>query len=350
MAEMAAIAKICVSCKSELPKDAKTVQCDKCVKNEIKYGKPTTCKFCHIPAAFSDQMCVYCCHSERKFGPPVACASCMNKSAFTRNIKKPTLCRLCIMTARREGKREVGGVAVPREKEERRSDVHHLKHKPVTPHQKKRSHEEKDKKDESTPSKHARSGETSGMEFGGTNVLQMQKIQQKNDELQRQNDELKKAVQEKDRQLSALRAEFSSTDRKWRDMISQLEKDKEEAISNIHVKYKEQNKQGRQQKAEQERLALREKEKKEREKREKAEAKKKIELDIKRAEKLKDAKEKESDESKENEKEKRDGSVKSEKSDTVEHENSQSPSDKTVEDGESGDGEGKENPSLLTSA
>lgn len=83
-----------------------SVQCEKCKKNEAKYGKPAICKYCQLPAAFHQGKCVYCAHSERRTGEPLPCAHCKLKAYFDAKGKvslfppRPINSSLLIETAR----------------------------------------------------------------------------------------------------------------------------------------------------------------------------------------------------------------------------------------------------------
>lgn len=95
--------RACELCRSEMS-SSRSSKCAKCEANEAKYGKPSICLHCQLPAAFRGGRCVHCTHAERKFGPPQACGTCKAKSAFRDPAapKRPTLiCRLCRLTLKR---------------------------------------------------------------------------------------------------------------------------------------------------------------------------------------------------------------------------------------------------------
>uniref|UniRef100_A0A914YEG3 Protein FAM76A n=1 Tax=Panagrolaimus superbus TaxID=310955 RepID=A0A914YEG3_9BILA len=89
--------KRCYNCRRDLG-DSGGIQCEKCKKNEEKYGKPERCKYCQLLAAFVNAKCVYCTHLERKIGLPITCKKCGLKSAFTKTPEKNAFCRSCTAT------------------------------------------------------------------------------------------------------------------------------------------------------------------------------------------------------------------------------------------------------------
>uniref|UniRef100_A0AC34FUM3 Protein FAM76A n=1 Tax=Panagrolaimus sp. ES5 TaxID=591445 RepID=A0AC34FUM3_9BILA len=89
--------KRCYNCRRDLG-DSGGIQCEKCKKNEEKYGKPERCKYCQVLAAFVNSKCVYCTHLERKIGIPIPCKKCGLKSAFTKTPDKIAFCRNCTAT------------------------------------------------------------------------------------------------------------------------------------------------------------------------------------------------------------------------------------------------------------
>ena len=70
-----------------------------------KYGKPTSCQYCNIIAAFVHGKCHRCHDSYRRFGPPKTCDQCKQKCAFDREDKKKLdgklMCWLCSQSYKR---------------------------------------------------------------------------------------------------------------------------------------------------------------------------------------------------------------------------------------------------------
>ncbi|PAV91328.1 hypothetical protein WR25_21910 [Diploscapter pachys] len=225
------IVKRCVSCRSDLIENQKSPQCDKCKKNEAKYGKPTICKFCQIHAAFHEDKCVYCSHSQRKFGDPVACASCKLKSAFVKDSKnkgKPTLCRLCIMNARQHKMKVMAGVVVSSSEKASSSVVATDKDK----HGHKRKHDEKDE----TNNKVSKSDP---LAEAGENVLVVQQLRDQIARMQATITQKDSELLNRDKKIAALNAELMDKEKKFREKISQMMKEKEEAVNAVHEKYRQ---------------------------------------------------------------------------------------------------------------
>uniref|UniRef100_A0AC34RDB1 Protein FAM76A n=1 Tax=Panagrolaimus sp. JU765 TaxID=591449 RepID=A0AC34RDB1_9BILA len=96
--------KNCFNCRRPLEGDS-GIQCHKCKQNEEKYGAPSCCKYCQLPAAFVDNLCVHCTYLKRKLGSPVPCSKCALRCAFAKEEKISTaLCRLCSMNMTEEEK------------------------------------------------------------------------------------------------------------------------------------------------------------------------------------------------------------------------------------------------------
>ena len=70
-----------------------------------KYGKPTSCQYCNIIAAFVHGKCHRCHDSYRRYGPPKTCDQCKQKCAFDRGDKKQLdgklMCWLCSQSYKR---------------------------------------------------------------------------------------------------------------------------------------------------------------------------------------------------------------------------------------------------------
>ena len=62
--------------------------CKKCETNVAKYGKPSSCQYCSIIAAFVGGKCHRCHDSYRKYGAPKTCEQCKQKCAFDKDGKK----------------------------------------------------------------------------------------------------------------------------------------------------------------------------------------------------------------------------------------------------------------------
>ena len=62
--------------------------CKKCEQNVSRYGKPSSCEYCSIIAAFVNGKCHRCHDSYRKYGNPKTCEQCKQKCAFDKEEKK----------------------------------------------------------------------------------------------------------------------------------------------------------------------------------------------------------------------------------------------------------------------
>ena len=60
--------------------------CKRCEQNVSQYGKPTSCQFCQLPAAFVGGKCQRCSSYYKRYGPPKTCDQCKQKSAFDRGV------------------------------------------------------------------------------------------------------------------------------------------------------------------------------------------------------------------------------------------------------------------------
>ncbi|KAK6049924.1 hypothetical protein COOONC_12570 [Cooperia oncophora] len=202
-----------------------SVQCEKCQRNEAKYGKPTTCKFCQLPAAFHEEKCVYCSHSERKFGAPIPCANCKLRAAFTKDPKKtkPTLCRMCVIQARANKQTNLAGVAVSS------SD---------TPIGHKRKKEEK-KKAEKTEVQVVKVAKRDPFADSGENVLLVQQLRDQISKLNSIVAQKDAAMLEKDKKIATLKADLMSAERKHREKVEQLMKDHDEAIQKLMERHRQ---------------------------------------------------------------------------------------------------------------
>jgi hypothetical protein len=75
-------------------KSSTSTICKKCEQNVARYGKPSSCQFCSIIAAFIGGKCQRCNESYRKYGPPKTCEQCKQKCAFERGEKKVNIGRI----------------------------------------------------------------------------------------------------------------------------------------------------------------------------------------------------------------------------------------------------------------
>ena len=65
--------------------------CKKCEQNVAQFGKPTSCQFCQLPAAFVGGKCQRCSSYYKRYGPPKTCDQCKQKSAFDRGVSSLVL-------------------------------------------------------------------------------------------------------------------------------------------------------------------------------------------------------------------------------------------------------------------
>ncbi|XGW23365.1 hypothetical protein V3C99_005533 [Haemonchus contortus] len=219
--------KKCCNCRSDLPESngaGSSVQCEKCQRNEAKYGKPTTCKFCQLPAAFHEEKCVYCSHSERKFGAPIPCANCKLRAAFTKDPKKtkPTLCRMCVIQARANKQTSLAGVAISS------SDG--------SGHKRKREEKKKAEKSQAEPVKVAKRDPFAD---SGENVLLVQQLRDQISKLHSIVAQKDAAMLEKDKKIATLQADLMSAERKHREKVEQLLKDKDDAIQKLIERHRQ---------------------------------------------------------------------------------------------------------------
>ncbi|EFP02109.1 hypothetical protein GCK72_002757 [Caenorhabditis remanei] len=274
------ILKKCFNCRIFLPDDAvNTSQCQKCQKNEAKYGVPGTCQYCKLNAAFHDQKCVWCSHAERKYGTPFSCQSCKLQCGFAKKESEkyegaPLLCRLCILQARHTGQTSVAGIPIPPEKPEKNGDGSSAEQKAEKErekerHRSSRHHKDKDhRRDDKRHREHRehRSGHKRRHEESNNNGTSssssgvppltinnenghgfppfgerdhgenMEKQHRMEDEIRR----LKAAISEKDqllfdkdKQISNLKADQYNLEKKHRERVQQLIKEKEDSIRAI---------------------------------------------------------------------------------------------------------------------
>lgn len=95
----------CTYCRSEFQQESKSKTssiCKRCETNVAQYGKPTSCQFCQLPAAFVGGKCLRCSSYYKRYGPPKTCDQCKQKSAFDRGDNSPKLmCWACSCSYKR---------------------------------------------------------------------------------------------------------------------------------------------------------------------------------------------------------------------------------------------------------
>jgi len=95
----------CTYCRSEFQQESKSKTstiCKRCEQNVASYGKPTSCQFCQLPAAFVGGKCQRCSSYYKRYGPPKTCDQCKQKSAFDRGDNSPKLmCWACSCSYKR---------------------------------------------------------------------------------------------------------------------------------------------------------------------------------------------------------------------------------------------------------
>ena len=98
----------CTYCRSEFQQESKSSTssiCKRCESNVQKYGKPSSCQFCNIIAAFIGGKCHRCHDNFKRYGPPKTCEQCKQKCAFDKEDRKKLdgklLCWLCSLSYKR---------------------------------------------------------------------------------------------------------------------------------------------------------------------------------------------------------------------------------------------------------
>ncbi|CAI4231771.1 unnamed protein product [Auanema sp. JU1783] len=248
---MSLLVKKCCHCRSDLEEDNKgSVKCDKCVENEKKYGQPTTCVYCQLPAAFLGGKCVYCSASERKLGTPVPCANCRLRAAFTKPNHKdrPKLCRMCVLQARANKLTMLAGVAVSSSSHEH----HHRHHKDKDKDREKEKEKEKDRhkrrhsdhKDRHREEPSSSKSRRDPLMDSGENVLLVQQLRDQIGKLNSVIQDKDIVILEKDKKIAALQADMRTAEKRNREKFDQFMKEKEETIHSIHEKYRSAIKKG----------------------------------------------------------------------------------------------------------
>jgi len=94
----------CTYCRSEFQQESKSKTssvCKRCEQNVAQYGKPTTCQYCQLPAAFVGGKCQRCSHYSKRYGPPKICEQCKQKSAFDKGDNSKLMCWACSCSYKR---------------------------------------------------------------------------------------------------------------------------------------------------------------------------------------------------------------------------------------------------------
>lgn len=226
--------KRCCYCRSDLS-DPKTndLQCAKCKKNEAKYQrKPTTCKYCQLPAAFFDNKCVWCAHAERKIGPPVTCSECRKKAAFSKEPlrkDKLVLCRLC-----RKSKNK------PKETNLSEKSSESCKGVPLK------------RKNELIDEQKTKASKASLLDEAGVEQIQSEQffiIQQYKDQildLKKKCNEKDKTILDRDKQIAVLNAEIMRMQREEKEKTILLQKQYRNTVKSLQEQNRDLNKQLRQ--------------------------------------------------------------------------------------------------------
>jgi len=96
----------CTYCRSEFQQESKSSTssiCKRCEQNVQKYGKPTSCQYCNIIAAFVNGKCHRCHDSYRRHGPPKSCEQCKQKCAFDKKRQRWQTFMLAMLHVLQEG-------------------------------------------------------------------------------------------------------------------------------------------------------------------------------------------------------------------------------------------------------
>lgn len=94
----------CTYCRSEFQQESKSKTssiCKRCEQCVSQYGKPTSCSFCQLPAAFVGGKCQRCSSYYKRYGPPKTCEQCKQKSAFDRGDNAKLMCWACSCSYKR---------------------------------------------------------------------------------------------------------------------------------------------------------------------------------------------------------------------------------------------------------
>uniref|UniRef100_A0A7E4VG00 FYVE-type domain-containing protein n=1 Tax=Panagrellus redivivus TaxID=6233 RepID=A0A7E4VG00_PANRE len=217
--------KRCINCRRELGEND-GLQCDKCKKNEEKYGKPEICKYCRLPAAFVDRKCVHCAYSERKMGAPVACIKCYRKCAFVKekNLASTAVCRNCVKSldeaekARLKRAAKVATTSSPPKKARHSSGSSSVK-----------------------PSSSRHSASTSAIE--SDHLAQVQQLRDQISELKTTITERDHQLHEKDKVIGTLRTDLMARDKEHRQAMQTQQQRNEQIVNQLKEQVKELTKQ-----------------------------------------------------------------------------------------------------------
>lgn len=94
----------CTYCRSEFQQESKSKTssiCKRCEQNVKQYGKPSSCQFCQLPAAFLGGKCQRCSTYYKRYGPPKTCEQCKQKSAFDKGGEGKLMCWACSCSYKR---------------------------------------------------------------------------------------------------------------------------------------------------------------------------------------------------------------------------------------------------------
>lgn len=101
----------CTYCRTEFQQESKlslNTICKKCEQNVKQFGKPSSCEYCNLIAAFIGNKCQRCTNSEKKYGTPLTCDQCKQRCAFDRKdpesrkkVDGKLLCWLCTLSYKR---------------------------------------------------------------------------------------------------------------------------------------------------------------------------------------------------------------------------------------------------------
>jgi len=95
----------CTYCRAEFQQESKSKTssiCKRCEQNVAQFGKPTSCQFCQLPAAFVGGKCMRCSSYYKRYGAPKTCDQCKQKCAFDKGDNSPKLmCFACTCSYKR---------------------------------------------------------------------------------------------------------------------------------------------------------------------------------------------------------------------------------------------------------
>lgn len=94
----------CTYCRSEFQQENKNKTssiCKRCEQCVAQYGKPTSCSYCQLPAAFVGGKCQRCSSYSKRYGAPKTCEQCKQKSAFDKGDNSKLMCWACSCSYKR---------------------------------------------------------------------------------------------------------------------------------------------------------------------------------------------------------------------------------------------------------